>query len=199
MTNEDLIDLGKCKEILSGIFLGSEDILSLVMPVLDDPDFSISQNWLGGSCSLMDAESGHVIKTADLPGHCFDIPYLPAAISGEKAIITMESRITKCENEQTKEITLDIYAIAHKNIIQLTETEKINYQAKGYYGNRIDILTAAIHNSIKERSRDFGIGRLNLASKEPVIPCFPDDNYYGRQISYSCSSYYIKRRNGDSR
>jgi len=188
---KDLQDLGHFKTLLQVIFENDEDLRNLVMPEPDDADFTPLQNWLGGTYSIEDAD-GTPQKTATLIGYCFDVPYIPPAVTDSRIVITMETSISKAVNERTKEVTTDIYVCCPKDRVLLTEQEKKHYTEKGYAGNRVDMCVMAIANAIKRNAGIFGIGNIRLLPEKAIEPHTPGEGYYAKRLSYTCQCFYMR-------
>ena len=72
---------------------------------------------------------------------------------------------------QTKNIEVLVYAICHRDILE-------NYQKEGFYGNRADILSEMIEDTLLDEKivKEFGIGDLTLDNVE----------IYNSTIFYGC-------------
>lgn len=76
----------------------------------------------------------------------------------------------------TKTCQVVMYVICHRDILE-------TYSKEGYYGDRADILSQMIEDSLindKEVANSFGIGELNLDSVE----------IYNAQRFYGCIMYF---------
>lgn len=193
--DDDLRTLGKFKDMVMDILFKSEDVRDLCMPQLDNENLDVSDNFFGGkNLEYFDAESNEM-KNVDLLGHCFDVPYIDLRINDTRALIAIESYVKRIEGDHIKEVELDIFVYSHKDIIHMDSQEKGKFINKGYAGNRIDMLCAAIINAIKTHSQDFGIGGLDLNPYNPIYPYEPKNEFYGKKISYLCYDFYIKPKN----
>lgn len=195
--DDDLKSLGSCKEYFSEVFFLNEDVRKLVMPSLDDSRFDERDNFFGGKKLKYFNPSSKEYEYADLPGHCFDFPYVDEKIVDSRALITMDSFLTKAGCGRTKEIQIDIFALSHKDFIRMDEEEKASYTAKGYAGNRVDMMVSAIELAMKyaERPKDFGIGRIFFKPENPITLFDQDKQFYGKKISLLCSDFFIKPKN----
>lgn len=197
--NDDLRTIGKFKDMIMDILFKSEDVRDLCMPQLDNDNFDVSDNFFGGkNLEYFDTDSNE-IKNVDLLGHCFDVPYIDTRINDTRALITLESYIKTIEGDHIKEVELDIFIYSHKDFIHMDNSEKGKFVNKGYAGNRIDMLCAAVVDAIKDHSKDFGISGLHLNPFNPIYPYEPKNEFYGKKISYLCHDFFIKPKNQDSR
>ena len=199
--DDDLVALGKCKAYISDILYHSDDVRNLTMPTLDDDRFDTLHNFFGGKNLEYFNPVTQKIEYVDLPGHCFDVPYIHEAMTNPCALITMDSFITKIENKQMKEIEIDIFALSHRDFIHMDTTEKDTYVQKGYAGNRVDMMVAAIEMALKtaEMPKDFALGRLRFKPENPIFPYESNTGFYGKKISLLCSDFFIrpnKEKNG---
>lgn len=193
--DDDLYSLGRYKDIMMDIFYQSEDIRNLTMPVLDDARFDLQANFFGGKeLAYSNPDTGST-EYVTLPGHCFDVPYLDQSLTEERAVILLESLITRIEGPRIKEVEIDVYALSHKSFIHLSAAEKSSYLKKGYSGNRVDMMAAAIELAVKERAREFGIGKIRLNSQNPILPYETENSFYGKKLSFLCSDFFMKTRN----
>lgn len=197
--DDDLRTMGKFKDMIMNILFKSEDVRDLVMPQLDNDNFDLSDNFFGGkNLEYYDAINNEN-KNVDLLGHCFDVPFIDERINDTRALITLESYIKRIEGSHVKEVELDIFVYSHKNIIHMDSKEKGKYIKKGYAGNRVDMLCAAVVDAIKEHSKDFGIGGLKLKPYDPIYPYEPKNEFYGKKISFLCPDFFIKPKNQENR
>ena len=80
-----------------------------------------------------------------------------------------------------KDCRVIMYAICHRDVLE-------NYTKEGYYGNRADILTQMIEDTLindKSVARSFGIGELTLDSLEP----YNSTRFYGCMMLFSVPNF----------
>lgn len=191
--DDDLRSLGSFKDTMMNILFNYEDVRNLTMPTLDDDRFDEFDNFFGGNLEWTGTNGS--VEHVELLGHCFDVPYIAETITDNRALITLESYITKIEGEHVKEVAIDVFAFSNKSFIQMSPKEKAYFIKKGYSGNRVDMMVAAIELAVKNRSREFGIGKIMLTHRNPVIPYEPQNKFYGRKMSFVCSDFFIKPQN----
>ena len=165
------------------------------MPELDNENFDITDNFFGGEKLEYYNPSTGSTEYVDLLGHCFDVPYIKPTITDTRAIICMETYITKLDSESIKEVAIELYVYSHKNFITMPRAESAKYKKRGYAGNRIDMLMSAIELSIKNRAYDFGIGKIALTANAPISSYEPNNDFYGKRMSFLCSDFFIKPKN----
>ena len=118
--------------------------------------------------------------SGNLNEHIFNTIYLDATKLEEKTYVLLDTKITKSDNAIIKRVEILINVFTSYSIINLTPTEKSKYSALNFYGNRVDILIDIIIKSIS--TMNIGIGKIALASANPVKLIHPSDNHYGKQI-----------------
>lgn len=82
---------------------------------------------------------------------------------------------------QTKTCQVVMYAICHRDILE-------NYNKEGYFGDRIDILSQMIEDTLindKEVVNSFGIGELTLDS----IDIYNSQRFYGCIMNFSVPAF----------
>ena len=193
IVNDPLWELGGFKEMLCHLFMANKEITDLVMPVLDDSDFTFEENWLGGTYTRTVAGKE---KKANLQGYCLTYPFIEGVVSSAKTFIAMETYCQTTSAKNLKDISLQIYIYAHRDSVRITNEEKNKYYDLGYAGNRCDIIMMAINRCLLNRDikSRFGIGDLSLDENNrnrPVSTHIPNNNYYGRVLSYYIHDFYV--------
>jgi hypothetical protein len=189
--NDPLWELGAFKEMLCSLFMANKEITDLVMPELDDKDFTFEENWIGGKCTK--TITGQQ-KNANLQGHCLTTPFIEGVVSSAKTFIAMETYCDKVSAQNIKNISIQIYIYAHRDFVRVTNEERKKYHALGYAGNRCDILAMAINRCLMNKNikSRFGIGDLSLCNEiRPVGTHMPSSNFYGRVLSYTVPDFYV--------
>ena len=81
---------------------------------------------------------------------------------------------------QVKSIQILIYAICHRDILE-------NYTKDGYFGNRADILSEMIEETLLDNSivKKFGIGDLELDN----VDIYNSTTFYGCIMSFSIHNF----------
>lgn len=81
---------------------------------------------------------------------------------------------------QVKSIQLLVYAICHRDILD-------NYTKEGYYGNRTDILSEMIEDTLlnSEIVKKFGIGDLELDN----VDIYNSTTFYGCIMSFEAKNF----------
>lgn len=190
ITHDPLWEFGAFKDTLQLLFMNDDLITSLVMPVLDDVNYSYEQNWKGGSYSV--DKYGKPGQTT-LVGHCFTHPYIEETVRDARTFICMETTANIIPNQRIKNISLQIYVYSHHDILDLSLEESASFKQKGLAGNRCDMAMMAVNRLMfnKEIGREFGIGSVNFADRYPISTNVPNNKYYGRVLSYIISDFYI--------
>lgn len=182
MMNNPLVLLGLIKEAVGNILMTNDDVSELVMPFLDDDDYSFEDNWFG---SKIGKNIQGQVKDNRLLGHCKDVPYMDETITDTRSLILMETYA----NVTTSIIdyTLVINVICHRDVVELDDDEKSDWRKKGYAGNRIDMICQAINNALTDDmiKDSFGIGAMSLDTRVSQMQSFkPNTNFYGRTLVY---------------
>jgi len=189
--NDPLWELGAFKEMLCTLFMANKEITDLVMPVLDDKDFTFEENWFGGTHEKT-INGEH--KKVNLQGHCLMTPFIEGVVSSSKTFICMETYCEKVTAKNIKNLSFQIYIYAHRDSIRISKEEKQKYYGLGYAGNRCDIITMAINRCLMNENvkSKFGIGNLAFDNEHrPIGTHVPNNNYYGRVLSYIVPDFYI--------
>lgn len=182
MMSNPLVLLGLIKESVGNILMTNDDVSELVMPFLDDDNYSFEDNWFG--CKIGEDIHGKA-KNNRLLGHCKYVPYMDETITDTRSLILMETYA----NVTTSVIdyTLVINVVSHRGAVELDDDEKLKWHKKGYAGNRIDIICQAINNALTDDmiKDSFGIGAMSLDTRVPQMQSFkPNTNFYGRTLVY---------------
>lgn len=128
-----------------------------------------------------------------LASHITDTPYAQGDVTENESGIFIDTHLRKVSNQRLKEVGTEIYVVCHKDALTLSDDEKTYFRNIGVYGNRVDCMVQMIHSMILE-TRDISIGDMNLVDEEPIKPYSPEGNYLGKQISYTCQSFYQRKK-----
>lgn len=193
-----LSDMSRIKTGLMSMFCDEENITRLIMPNLDNDEFSFEQNWYGGK---FDKNIHGKTRIETLIGHCFDTPYIEGTVTDNRCAIFIETYIIKAENQHIKEMGVDIFVVCHKDSVKLSQEDKEYFESIGVYGNRVDsaiqvinscVLNPTIMDGIK---RKYSIGSMNLAERNPLKQYVPGTKFYGKCLSYTYQSFYQRKTN----
>ena len=167
--------IGLCKEKIKNILMLDDDIVQLVMPNLDDSNFSFEQNWFG--CKITDNINGNK-EARYLIGHCKDTPYFDETIKDQRVMICMESYINRFKPSYM-DISVNINVVCHKDMMDIPESDLAYWKSKGYAGNRVDMICMAIYNALTQPEvvNNFGIGKMNLDYYSPQLQSFKPNFY----------------------
>lgn len=195
---DPLSDMSRIKDSLMSLFCDLEDITRLIMPTLDNANFTWEQNWYGGR---FDKNIKGQTEITTLLGHCFDTPYIEGTVTDNRCAIFIETYLSKVENLHIKEVGVDIMVVCHKDSVRISDEDKAYYNSIGIYGNRVDsavqvinssILNSKIMNKIKEK---YSIGDMNLLEKNPLQQYIPGTKYYGKVLHYTYQTFYQRKNN----
>lgn len=195
---DPLSDTGRIKDSLMSLFCGLEDLTHLVMPTLDNENFTFEENWYGGK---YDKNIYGDAETVNLTGHCFDTPYIEGAMPDNRCAIFIETYLTKVENRHIKEVGVDIAVVCHKDSIKLSNEDTTYYNSIGIYGNRIDSAVQVINSSILNHEtmnmiqENYSIGGMNLSEKNSLKQYASGTNFYGKCLSYTYQTFYQRKSN----
>lgn len=81
-----------------------------------------------------------------------------------------------------KQCNVIMYLISHRDILE-------NYQKEGYHGDRIDILSQMVVETLVEDEKtanSFGIGKLNIDS----VNIYNTKRFYGCMIKFSVPDFF---------
>lgn len=195
---DPLSDMSRIKDSLMSLFCDLEDITRLIMPTLDNTNFTWEQNWYGGR---FDKNIKGQTEITTLLGHCFDTPYIEGTVKDNRCAIFIETYLSKVENQHIKEVGVDIMVVCHKDSVRISDEDKAYYNSIGVYGNRVDsaiqvinssILNTKIMDKIKQK---YSIGEMNLLEKNPIQQYVPGTKYYGKVLHYTYQTFYQRKNN----
>lgn len=195
---DPLSDMAMIKESLCSLFCDTEDITRLIMPQLDNEAFTFEQNWYGGK---FDKNIYGKTDIQTLIGHCFDTPYIEGTVSDNRCAIFIETYLTKVENQKIKQVGVDIFVIAHKDSVRLSDEDKDYYKSIGVYGNRVDSAVQVINSTINNEKimeaikKKYSIGDLTFTERNPVKQYIPGTKFYGKCLSYTYNTFYQRKDN----
>lgn len=185
-------ELGSYKKDIMNMFVANEDIVNLVMPTPDDKRFELGDNFLGGKYKTV---KNGIEETVELTGHCFDVPFIYASIPDNRNAVFIDTTISRADGESIKEMTVSIEIMCHKTNLKLDTQDRIKYIKKGLSGNRLDMIVQEVGMQLNS-SREFGIGRFKVSPRNPVRSYFPNNDYFGKVLTYTCEDFmtdYSKR------
>lgn len=191
-----LSDMSRIKTGLMSMFCDEENITRLIMPNLDNDNFTFEQNWYGGSFEK-DIHGKTHIET--LIGHCFDTPYIDGTVTDNRCAIFIETYIIKAENQHIKEMGVDVFVVCHKDSVKLSQEDKEYFESIGVYGNRVDSAIQVINSCILNPTimagikRKYSIGSMNLSERNPLKQYVPGTKFYGKCLSYTYQSFYQRK------
>lgn len=195
---DPLSDMAMIKESLCSLFCDTEDITRLIMPQLDNEAFTFEQNWYGGK---FDKNIYGKTDIETLIGHCFDTPYIEGTVADNRCAIFIETYLTKVENQKIKQVGVDIFVIAHKDSVHLSDEDKDYYKSIGVYGNRVDSAVQVINSTINNEKimeaikKRYSIGDLTFTERNPVKQYIPGTKFYGKCLSYTYNTFYQRKDN----
>lgn len=193
---DPLSDMGMIKDGLMSLFCHTKDISNLIMPNLDNENFSFEENWYGGSYeNNIYGEK----ELTTLIGHCFDFPYIEGTVTDTRCAIFIETYLMRVSNSHIKRVGVDIFIVAHKSVVKLSTNERQHFESLGIYGNRVDCATQIINSTINDKEimknikEKYSIGDLVLSENNPVSLYIPGTNFYGKKLSYIYDSFYQRK------
>lgn len=189
---------GGLKEAIQKAFFEDEDIRELTMPRLDNDNYSAEDNWYGG---VFYSETNGEKKAEKLEGYCFDVPFIDDTLTDNRLIITVEvlNRNLYYQNVGSNTIeafTIIITVFCHKDCLMYPDQEMKDlldrFRTRGYTGNRLDMVVAAIQRLMENEDLEFvdedgkyyGMGKASLLKRVPMESYQPNPYFYGIQIMY---------------
>lgn len=122
-----------------------------------------------------------------------DTPYVQGTVAENESAIFIDTHLRKVSNQRLKEVGTEIYVVCHKDALTLSEDDKTHFRSIGVYGNRVDCIVQIIHSIILE-TQNRTIGDMNLLNEEPIKPYSPDVDLIGKQMSYTCQTFYQRKK-----
>lgn len=182
MMNNPLVSLGLIKKVVGNILMTNDDVSELVMPCLDDDEYSFEDNWFG---SKIGENIYGQLKDNRLLGHCKDTPYMDETITDTRSLILMETYPSI--STSIIDYTLVINVVCHRDVVNMDDNVKSELEQRGYVGNRVDMICQAINKALTDESvvNKFGIGKMSLDTRASQGQSFkPNTNFYGRTFVY---------------
>ncbi len=200
MASYEYKSLGDYKDLLFKLLLYSGEksdlLIDITMPTLDDERFDKYDNFLGGEHDIyVGSGKTQTVEHVKLQGRLFDVPFIYSTVTNTINTICIDTNISSC-NPNTKEMVIILNVMCHKDNLELDTETKRKYKKLGYKGNRLDIMVALIGeilNYSKENGKKSGIqiGTLNPIPHNPVIPDYPNNNFFGKTMMYTCSDFMV--------
>lgn len=153
------------------------------MPDLDDSRFDKIENFLGGEYQF----GKEIVK---LKGRLFDVPFIYSTITDSINSICLDTNIEK-DNVSTKEMSITFNVMCHKSNLKLDNDIKTKYRKLGYTGNRLDIIVAILGDILNRTDKIKNIGQLIPKVYNPVASYFPNSDFFGKVMSYTCSDFMM--------
>lgn len=195
---DPLSDMSRIKESLMYLFCDFEDITRLIMPTLDNTNFTWEQNWYGGT---FDKNIKGQTEITTLLGHCFDTPYIEGTVTDNRCAIFIETYLINVKNQHIKEVGVDIMVICHRDSVRLSDDDRKYFESIGVYGNRVDSAIQLINSSILNHNvmdgikEKYSIGDMNLIEENPLQQYVPGTKFYGKVLHYTYQTFYQRKNN----
>lgn len=193
MASYEFKSLGEYKDLLFKLLImsgkKSDMLMDIVMPTLDDDEFDKYDNFLGGEFEKR-TDDGKV-EIVKLQGRLFDVPFIYSTVENTINTICIDTNIRNC-NQSTKEMVITLNVMCHKDNLKLDTKTKRKYKKMGYVGNRLDIMVALIGEILNySKDSDLGIGALTPLPYNPITPDYPNNNFFGKTMIYTCSDFMV--------
>ncbi len=193
MASYEFKSLGEYKDLLFKLLMTSGEksdlLMDIIMPTLDDNRFDKFDNFLGGEYEEYNDEGK--VEIVKLQGRLFDVPFIYSTVENTINTICIDTNIRSC-NPNTKEIVITLNVMCHKNNLKLNTETKRKYRALGYMGNRLDIMVTLIGEILNySKDSDLGIGTLVPLPHNPITPDYPNNNFFGKTMIYTCSDFMV--------
>lgn len=196
MATYDYRSLGAYKELLCNLLMFSGDksslLMDIMMPVLDDDRFEKYENFIGGEYETYTGTGkNRKVEYVKLNGRLFDVPFIYTTMIDAVNSICMDTNI-KSVNPNTKELVITLNVMCHKDNLELDSATKRKYRSLGYVGNRLDIMVALIGEILNySKAVNIGIGTLVPLAYNPITSNYPNADYFGKNMIYTCSDFMI--------
>lgn len=197
MASYEFKSLGEYKDLLFQLLMMSGEksdlLMDIVMPTLDDDRLSKLDNFLGGEFEeyFSTENNEQTLEIVKLQGRLFDVPFVYSTVENTINTICIDTNIRSC-NPNTKEMVITLNVMCHKDNLKLDIKTKRKYRELGYKGNRLDIMVALIGEILNySKDANIGIGTLVPLPHNPVTPDFPNSNFFGKTMIYTCSDFMV--------
>ena len=199
MASYEYKSLGDYKYLLFKLLMYSGEksdlLIDITMPSLDDERFDKYENFTGGEFDYYTGNGkNQTTEHVELKGRLYDVPFIYSTVTETINVICIDTNISNC-NPNTKEMVVTLNVMCHKDNLKLDTKTKRKYSKLGYKGSRLDIMVALI-GEILNYSKDndkmnVQIGTLNPVLRNPIVPYYPNDNFFGKTMTYTCTGFMI--------
>lgn len=168
----NLVELGRYKRKILNLFLNSDDIVDLMLPI-KNPSYGVDAQLLGYS-----DQNGNVI----FEGQLFPYFYTDGTNQKARTFVLIDTEVADiARNGLFKTVYMYIYEFTHTSLVRLSNAEQAKFYKKGYEGVcRTDVLAMAI-DDVLNKNNGFGIGDVELKTVKLYKPV---QDYYGRVLTY---------------
>lgn len=193
MTSYEFKSLGEYKNLLFQLLMLSGEksdlLMEIVMPTLDNDKLDKYDNFLGGEFEIYNSDGDREI--VKLQGRLFDVPFIYSTVENTINTICIDTNVRSC-NQNTKEMVITLNVICHKDNLKLDYETKRKYKKLGYTGNRLDIMVSLIGEILNySKDSELGIGALIPFPRNPIVPDYPNNNFFGKTMNYICSDFMV--------
>lgn len=193
MASYEFKSLGEYKNLLFQLLMLSGEksdlLMEIVMPTLDNDKLDKYDNFLGGEFEIYNSDGDREI--VKLQGRLFDVPFIYSTVENTINTICIDTNVRSC-NQNTKEMVITLNVICHKDNLKLDYETKRKYKKLGYTGNRLDIIVSLIGEILNySKDSELGIGVLIPFPRNPIVPDYPNNNFFGKTMNYICSDFMV--------
>ena len=196
MASYEYKSLGAYKDLLFKLLMfsgeKSELLMDIAMQTLDDDRLEKYENFIGGEYEFYTGSGKEQkVEHIKLQGRLFNVPFIYTTVTEAINVICMDTNI-KSVNPNTKELVITLNVMCHKDCLNLDTATKRKYKALGYTGTRLDIMVALIGEILNySKQSNIGIGTLVPISYNPITSNYPNTDYFGKNMIYTCSDFMI--------
>lgn len=177
------------KNKIINLLLKNKDFIKLIAPTpskckdIDIIDVLIGGTWIIG---------GQKYKEQ---GHIFDYNFVSETTTDKKTFVLVETDIDAVRSNIFTDFNLYIFIFTDKELVRLTndtvptvkEVRDMGYFASTY-ANRVDVLCDIVDRTLNGTSKIAGIGDVEPHPSEYVSLYCPNNNYYGKCLTYHISN-----------
>lgn len=174
----ELYPLGKIKGDIINMICENQDCVDLI---LGENNADLAKGY-----DVEDILLGN--KKLSLDGQIKDRLVMLETQYQTKTYVFIDTYVSNAETTTIKTINIVIDVFTHLSSIDLSPTEKIKFQDKGFYGNRVDVLLDGISRMFNKKE-GLGIGLTLFTTIRPMKIIQPTKDHYGRSTTYEIKDF----------
>lgn len=121
--------------------------------------------------AITDEEEPSIPATNMIYKNIFPYAYIPETADEAKVFVCIEANVLNANTDAICDIELFVFVICHDSMMRTD------------FGTRVDAVADAIDDFLSH-SEEYGIGKVTLNPRSPIVYTYPNYEFYGRKVSY---------------